>query len=130
MRLTVCRWLNGLVDTGLHARHCMHFALCNRSARINSNETCVGALDHAILHKQHRCSLEDIPGFPYGHSKYILFWKSNYKMQPLFTCNCNKQKIWNELLNISNSTLFMMYVYMYMESFLEQSNLNCWQFFR
>ena len=44
-------------------------------------------------------------------------------MQPLFTCNCNKQKIWNELLNISNSTLFMMYVYMYMESFLEQSNL-------
>ena len=63
------------------------------------------------------------PGFPFGHSKYILFWKSNYKMQQLFTCNCNKQKIWNELLNISNSTLFMMYVYMYMESFLEQSNL-------
>ena len=45
--------------------------------------------------------LEDIPGFPYGHSKYILFWKSNYKMQLLFSCNCNKQKIWNELLNIS-----------------------------
>ena len=39
MRLTVCLWLDGLVDTGLYARHCMHFTLCNRSARINSNET-------------------------------------------------------------------------------------------